>query len=138
MTALNMPERITVVTSFRPKNPLILDESTNMNTRIESNTAELYYQWTTYRLEVLAQRAQIAADELRARYKQNVLATDPEGKPGMCVKDTVDHMEMVAWVGEQKKYMDATVHEIRPIGKCSRVHGDFFAHETSADHLVAR
>ncbi|KAI5458825.1 hypothetical protein BGZ63DRAFT_416378 [Mariannaea sp. PMI_226] len=63
----NMPERVTIVTSFRPKNPLLLDETTHANVRNKSHLTELYYQWTTYRLDVMAQRAQIAADALRKK-----------------------------------------------------------------------
>ncbi|EEU35980.1 uncharacterized protein NECHADRAFT_17752, partial [Fusarium vanettenii 77-13-4] len=55
----NMPERVTIVTSFRPKNPLLVDDTTNKNVRNKSHLTELYYQWTTYRLDVIAQRARI-------------------------------------------------------------------------------
>ena len=82
--ATNMPERVTIVTSFRPKDPTLLDETTNMNIRNKSHLTELYYQWTTYRLDVLAQRASIAVDALRNRYEDNVKSSDPDGKRGLC------------------------------------------------------
>lgn len=110
-----MPERITIVTSFRPRDPTLLDETTNMNIRNKSQLSELYYQWTTYRLDVLAQRAQIAADALRTRYESNVRDSDPEGKKGLCKVDTVQVAEMERWIREQVKYMEQTLHEMRPL-----------------------
>lgn len=63
-----MPERVTIVISFRPKSPLLLDETTNANVRNKSHLSELYFQWTTYRLEVLAERARIAVEALKESY----------------------------------------------------------------------
>jgi hypothetical protein len=113
--ATNMPERVTIVTSFRPKDPTLLDETTNMNIRNKSHLSELYYQWTTYRLDVLAQRAQIAADALRKRYRENVLMSDDEGKAGLCRVDTVNIEEVEKWVNDQIAYMQQTLHEMRPL-----------------------
>lgn len=110
-----MPERITVVTSFRPRNPTLPDETTNMNIRNKSHLTELYYQWTTYRLDVLAQRAQIAADALRKRYDENVARTDPEGKKGLCRVETVDVAEVERWIKEQVRYMEQRLYEMRPL-----------------------
>ena len=110
-----MPERVTLVTSFRPRDPTLLDETTNMNIRNKSHLTELYYQWTTYRLDVLAQRAQIAADALRKRYDENFMASDPEGKKGLCRVETVDVAEVEKWVHDQIAYMQQTLHEMRPL-----------------------
>ena len=112
-----MPERVTIVTSFRPKNPLLVDESTNMNIRNKSHHSELYYQWATYRLDVIAQRARIAAETLRERYKKTVKESDPEGKPGLCRVETVSAEEMQKWSGEMFQYINATLHEMRPLEK---------------------
>ncbi|KEF55865.1 uncharacterized protein A1O9_07445 [Exophiala aquamarina CBS 119918] len=113
--AANMPERITIVTSFRPKDPTLLDETTNANVRNKSVLTELYYQWTTYRLDVLAQRALIAKKELEDRYKKNVEMSDPDGKPGMCRKETVNVEEVQKWGMEQIEYIRQTLHEMRPL-----------------------
>ncbi|KAF2097587.1 hypothetical protein NA57DRAFT_58163 [Rhizodiscina lignyota] len=110
----NMPERITIVTSFRPKDPTLLDETTNMNIRNKSHLTELYYQWTTYRLDVLAARAQIAADELRKRYEENVKNTD-NGKKGLCRVETVNVAEVEKWANEQIEYIQKTMYEMRPL-----------------------
>ncbi|CAI7604237.1 unnamed protein product [Penicillium pancosmium] len=115
--AANMPERVTIVTSFRPRNPTLLDETTNSNVRNKSHLTELYFQWTTYRLDVLAQRAHIAAKELREMYEKNVNASEPEGKKGLCQVETVDVNAVEAWVEVQMKYMKETLHEMRPLGQ---------------------
>jgi len=111
----NMPERITIVTSFRPKNPSLLDETTNMNVRDKSHLTELYYQWTTYRLSVLSERARLAAETLRERYRKNTEETDREGRQGMCMVETVNVEEVEKWVREQMAYMEATLYEMRPL-----------------------
>jgi hypothetical protein len=110
-----MPERVTIVTSFRPKNPTLLDEMTNANVRNKSHLSELYYQWTTYRLDVLAARARIAADALRKQYDENVKASDPEGQSGLCRVDTVDYAAMQKWANEQIEYIQQTLYEMRPL-----------------------
>lgn len=110
-----MPERVTIVTSFRPKNPLLIDESTNANTRKESHLSELYYQWTTYRLDIMAQRIQAARDALKEKYAKNVEESDPEGKPGLCKVETVTVEEMQKWSDNMIKYINATMHEMRPL-----------------------
>ncbi|CAG9952786.1 unnamed protein product [Clonostachys rosea f. rosea IK726] len=111
----NMPERVTVVTSFRPKNPLLLDETTNANIRNKSHLTELYYQWTTYRLDVLAQRCQLTAQALREKYLENVEKHDPEGKSGMCRVETVNVPDMEKWAEEMIKYIKETMYEMRPL-----------------------
>ncbi|ETN42331.1 uncharacterized protein HMPREF1541_01485 [Cyphellophora europaea CBS 101466] len=113
--AANMPERITVVTSFRPKDPRMLDETTNANVRNKSHLTELYYQWTTYRLEVLAQRALLAKKELEERYARNVQESDPEGKAGLCRKETVNVDEVNKWGEEQIEFIRQTLWEMRPL-----------------------
>ncbi|KAI9373540.1 hypothetical protein BJX61DRAFT_533106 [Aspergillus egyptiacus] len=113
----NMPERVTIVTSFRPKNPTLLDEMTNANVRNKSHLTELYYQWTTYRLDVLAERARIAVDALRKRYEENAKNSDPEGKGGLCRVETVNVDEMRKWADEQIAYIEQTLYEMRPLGK---------------------
>ncbi|KAH7303843.1 hypothetical protein B0I35DRAFT_446111 [Stachybotrys elegans] len=111
----NMPERVTVVTSFRPKNPMLIDDSTNLNVRVESHLSELYYQWATYRLDIIEQRARLMREALKQRYKKNVNESDPEGKPGLCMKDTVDMDEMNTWSDGMIKYIQDTVYEMRPL-----------------------
>lgn len=110
-----MPERITIVTSFRPRDPTLVDETTNANVRDESHLSELFYQWSTYRLDIIATRASILAEALRKKYEENVKRTDNEAKPGMCRVETVNFEEMKMWAEEQIKYLQQTVHEMRPL-----------------------
>ena len=110
-----MSERITIVTSFRPKDPTLLDETTNANVRNKSLLPELFFQWTTYRLDVLSKRARIEADALRKRYTENVARSDPDGKPGYCPLEAVDFSELDKWVSRQVEYMQCTLHEMRPL-----------------------
>jgi hypothetical protein len=110
-----MPERVTIVTSFRPRDPTLLDESTNMNVRDKSHLTELYYQWTTYRLEVLAERSRIAVDSLRKRYEENVRSSDKDSKGGLCRVETVNVKEVEKWANEQIAYIQQTVYEMRPL-----------------------
>lgn len=112
-----MPERVTVVTSFRPKNPLLVDDTTNANVRNKSQHTELYYQWTTYRLEVMAQRARSALDALQERYAKNVAESDPEGKAGLCRVETVSRDEINKWCADMIKYLQDTTYEMRPLGE---------------------
>lgn len=110
-----MSERVTIVTSFRPKDPLKVDDNSCLNTRNKSHLSELYYQWTTYRLEVMAQRARLAAEALKERYEKNIKETDPEGKGGLCRVDTVNVDEVREWSEDMMKYIQATMHEMRPL-----------------------
>ena len=116
----NMPERVTVVTSFRPKNATLVDDTTNANIRNKSHLTELYYQWTQYRLDNLAERCRLAAEELRERYKKNVEESDPEGKPGQCLVETVNVKEVQEWAEKQIKFIQETVHEMRPLNANGR------------------
>ncbi|KAH7131705.1 hypothetical protein B0J13DRAFT_587927 [Dactylonectria estremocensis] len=115
LPATNMPERITIVTSFRPRDPTLADETTNANVRCESHLTELFYQWSTYRLDTLATRTNIMAMALRKRYAENVKKSDDEAQPGMCRVETVNFDEMRSWVEEQIKYLQQTMYEMRPL-----------------------
>jgi hypothetical protein len=56
LRALGAKERITSVTSFRPKDPALPDDSTLKTVRGISDTSELYYQYADYRLENIEER----------------------------------------------------------------------------------
>lgn len=110
-----MKERITIVTSFRPRSPRLFDDSSLMNIRTISQLGEIYYQWTSYRLRLLSERFAIAAEELKLKYEENLSNTDPEGKPGFCRAETVDVDALRKLMSEQMRYMERTVFEMRPI-----------------------
>ena len=110
----NMPERITIVTSFRPRSVLLLDSSTNMNIRTKSNLNELYYQWTTYRLKFLGERFRAEAQRLEERYERMV-DHDDCGRSGDVKRRVVDVEGMNGWVDEQIRYLKQTLWEMRPV-----------------------
>ena len=56
LRALGAQERITSVTSFRPKSPLMADDTVLTTIRPVSDLNELYYDFGTYRLEILEER----------------------------------------------------------------------------------
>ncbi|KAI5460367.1 hypothetical protein BGZ63DRAFT_358641 [Mariannaea sp. PMI_226] len=56
LKALGGRERISMVTCFRPKSPLVKDETVLVGVRGISNRSELYTQYTDYRLEILEER----------------------------------------------------------------------------------
>lgn len=56
LRALGTQERITLVTSFRAKSPLLPDDSNLRTIRGISDISEVYYQFAKYRLEILEAR----------------------------------------------------------------------------------
>ncbi|KAL8908749.1 MAG: hypothetical protein Q9207_000606 [Kuettlingeria erythrocarpa] len=56
MRALGTTERITMVTSFRPRCPNLPDDTVLTTIRPISNLSELYTQYSEYRLEILEER----------------------------------------------------------------------------------
>jgi hypothetical protein len=94
-------ERITMVTSFRAKDPLQKDVSNLKNVKRSSELNELFQQWSTYRLDVLSERALIKKREIA------------EGK--MSAEDI--SVSMTKWYDEQVAYLRTTVEEMRGSGR---------------------
>ncbi|KAJ4421946.1 hypothetical protein N0V82_003443 [Gnomoniopsis sp. IMI 355080] len=65
LRALGGTERITMVTAFRPKDPFAHDDTILMNIRPITNLAELYAQYSEYRLEILEQRIRAELKKIR-------------------------------------------------------------------------
>lgn len=65
LRALGATERITMVTSFRPKSHNIKDDTVLTTVRPISNLSELYYQFSEYRLEILEERIRTQLKALR-------------------------------------------------------------------------
>ncbi|EXJ79527.1 hypothetical protein A1O3_07806 [Capronia epimyces CBS 606.96] len=91
-------ERITMVTSLRPKDPLAIDGTTLGRVKIVSDPDALFKQWTTYRMDVVSARALA----LKKKFVEESLS-------GEEIRE-----EMKKWVDEQKKYLDFTVTEMEP------------------------
>jgi hypothetical protein len=96
LKALGDGERITMVTSFRPKDPHMPDSSNLGNVRKVSEKGALYSQWSVYRTEVLAKRAQILAERLK---KASMSAEEVEKVMG-------------EWAREQIKYLEFSANEV--------------------------
>lgn len=71
LQAFGATERITMVTSFRPRSSAIKDDTVLKTVRPISDLSELYYQFTEYRFEMLQDRFRDAnklmRDQKRAR-----------------------------------------------------------------------
>ncbi|KIW88539.1 uncharacterized protein Z519_11108 [Cladophialophora bantiana CBS 173.52] len=114
LPAANMSERITIVASLRPRDPMLLDDSSLMNVRNKSRLSEMYYQWTSYRLHLLAERFRLEAEKLDAAYRAAIEKTD-EGRPGDCKENVFDVENLERWMEKQMRYMRRTVFEMRPL-----------------------
>ncbi|KAI2606650.1 hypothetical protein GGR54DRAFT_409934 [Hypoxylon sp. NC1633] len=65
LRALGTAERISMVTSFRPRCPTVRDDTVLTTVRPISNLSELYNQFTEYRLEILEERIRQQLKEMR-------------------------------------------------------------------------
>jgi hypothetical protein len=97
LRCLGKGERITFVTSFRPRDPALKDTSTLRTVKPISNTDVLFRQWATYRLDVISQRASIMKKEL-----------DVKGRSAEDIKKI-----MAMWTEEQIEYLRTTVAEMQ-------------------------
>ncbi|KAH7132109.1 hypothetical protein B0J11DRAFT_503291 [Dendryphion nanum] len=77
LRALGAKERITSVTSFRPRSAAFKDDSVLTTVRPISNLSELYYEFAEYRLEILEERLRKERKDImacrRARKKFDTL-----------------------------------------------------------------
>ncbi|OJD25475.1 hypothetical protein ACJ73_03159 [Blastomyces percursus] len=69
LRALGGTERITMVTSFRPRSPALPDDTVLTTVRAISDLSELYFQFSEYRLEMLEERIRMQLKEIRDRKK---------------------------------------------------------------------
>ncbi|RMZ92677.1 hypothetical protein DV736_g98, partial [Chaetothyriales sp. CBS 134916] len=67
MKVIGVRERISMVTSFRPKSVFAKDDTVLTTVRPVSDLDELYYQYTEYRLEMLEERIRAHLKEIRDR-----------------------------------------------------------------------
>lgn len=72
LRALGTTERITMVTSFRPKCHTVKDDTVLTTVRPISDLGELYYQFGDYRLEILEERIR--------NYRKGLRETQRKGK----------------------------------------------------------
>lgn len=65
LRAFGTTERITMVTSFRPKSAMTKDDTVLTTVRPISDLGELYFQYSEYRLEILEKRIRKILREMR-------------------------------------------------------------------------
>ncbi|PVI00285.1 hypothetical protein DM02DRAFT_527362 [Periconia macrospinosa] len=90
-------ERITSVTSFRPKSAFIRDDTELRTVRPVSDLSELYYGFAEYRLEILEKRIQAERQKMQARHQ----AGD--------AMDTLGHKE---FLGEMIRFVEQSDREL--------------------------
>ncbi|KAG9086106.1 hypothetical protein FS749_003902 [Ceratobasidium sp. UAMH 11750] len=103
LRAFGAPERVTIVTSYRAKDPMIRDDSVLTTIRPASNLNELYYDWSTYRLDLLSERFKRRSEELKKK------RGDGQGPWG---EEIVNKDEFKAWIRDQIKYLQTTIDEM--------------------------
>lgn len=97
LKALVGRERTTMITPFRPKSPMIRDESVLTTCRAISNWSDLYHGYTEYRLELLEERFRAKLKEDRRREQ---------------AKWRFDVRETRKFLMEQKLYLETTIAEL--------------------------
>jgi len=99
LRALGAQERITMVTSFRPKSPFLADDSVLTTVRGISDLSELYYEYSRYRLEMLEERVRVQLKQIREAHAA--------GKK-------TDTKRIKAFLEEQERFVKCTNDEIVP------------------------
>jgi hypothetical protein len=96
LRSLGKGERITFVTSFRPRDPVLRDISTLRTVKPISDIDVLFKQWVTYRMDVLSKRAALMKKELEVSGR------------------TIEEIKKITgdWVEEQIEYLRTTVEEM--------------------------
>ncbi|GAA6044309.1 hypothetical protein JCM8097_002874 [Rhodosporidiobolus ruineniae] len=111
LKAYNVDERITMVTSFRAKDPLLNDASILKTIRPTAKRNRLNYQWTTYRLKLLSERFALTAQALEAKKASFGPDDDADGLGG---SEVVNVQEMSKWIDQQISYLQTTKDEYMP------------------------
>ncbi|KAF1984538.1 hypothetical protein K402DRAFT_336180 [Aulographum hederae CBS 113979] len=99
LRALGAAERITSVTSFRPKSPFMRDETVLTSVRTVSDVSELYYDFGEYRLEILEARIQKQLKDIRDRRRAN---------------KKIDTKAFKAFLADQEAFLKHTNNEMVP------------------------
>ena len=86
LRALGAQERITMVTSFRPKDPFKADDSVLETVRPISNLSELYFEFSEYRMAVLEERIRKQLAAIRERHRGGKSFSSEEFKSFLTMK----------------------------------------------------
>lgn len=87
-----------MVCSFWPADPLLPDDSKITHTRDVSFKPEMYYQWSTYRLENLAARCMDMAKQIQKKHDEKKTYDEA----------VVDPKQFESWAKEQVAYLTRT------------------------------
>ncbi|KAF2653431.1 hypothetical protein K491DRAFT_633813 [Lophiostoma macrostomum CBS 122681] len=69
LAAVGGTERITMITAFRPRDPLVMHDTVLTTIRPITNHSELYFQWTEYRVEVLQERLRMMVKMMEQQHR---------------------------------------------------------------------
>lgn len=97
LRALGAKERITAVTSWRPRSPYVKDDSVLRTVRPVSNLKELYHDFADYRLDILAQRLRRERERTQAEREAGV---------------EFDTQALKAFLQESIAFLEHTDHEL--------------------------
>ena len=97
LKALGGRERISMVTSLRPKSALAKDESVLTGVRGISDVPELYFQYARYRYEALEERMREQRKKIQKRHDR---------------KGEFDVKAARRFLTEQKEYIDSMLTEL--------------------------
>lgn len=109
LRAIGGQERITMVTSFRPKDPLTRDDTILATVRSVSDLSQLYGQYAEYRLEILEERVRNELKKLREQKKTHNRFNTTDFKKFLTIqKDFLGSMldQMVDEDKVTKEYID--------------------------------
>lgn len=101
--AYGAPERVTMVTSYRAKDVMVADDSVLTTIRPMANLNELYYEWSTYRLDLLSERFKQQSETFKKKRQ------DGQGQWG---EEIVTKDDFKAWCQKQIKYLETTINEM--------------------------
>jgi hypothetical protein len=93
-------ERISMVTSLRPKSPLVREESVLVGVRGISNLDEVYPQYTEYKLRILEERLRAKLTEERRR--------EALGR-------SFDLTGVKSFLSEQKEFLESMLEELQEV-----------------------
>ena len=100
LKAMGGRERISMVTCFRPKSPLVKDETVLVGVRGISEISELYNQYTEYRLEILEERIRHQLKKVRG---------------GQIAKKPFDIPNTKRFLTHQKLFLESMLTEIQEL-----------------------
>ncbi|KDN37427.1 hypothetical protein RSAG8_10162, partial [Rhizoctonia solani AG-8 WAC10335] len=93
-------ERVTMVTSYRAKDVMLPDDSILSPLRPMGHHNVMYYEWSTYRLDLLSERFKRQSEALKKK------RGDGQGPWG---EELVKKDEFKVWCKEQIKYLQTTI-----------------------------